>query len=300
MEEARLDARNDPTQLVDLPEEVEGLGLEPVRKGFHVIGASQRIDGVGHAALVGEDLLSTKRDPDGLLRRERQGLVHGVRVQGLGSTQHGGHGLVGNAHDVVLGLLRHEAHPGSLCVGTEPPRVRIGGAVFVAHGPSPDPSRRPELRDLLEEVVVDVEEEREPWSEAVHVQAPLYSPLHVLEAVPQRERQLLGGRGTGLPNVVAGDGDRVVLGRVLRAPLEHVDDAAQRRLRREDPGVLRLVLLEDVVLDGSSELIRRDALPLGRRHVEAVEDDGRPVDGHGDRDLVEGNALEERLHVAEG
>jgi hypothetical protein len=41
------------------------------------------------------------------------------------------------------------------------------------------------------------------------------------------------------------------------------------------------------------------ALLLGRRDVEAEEDDRRPVDRHRDRDLVERDPVEERLHVGE-
>jgi hypothetical protein len=63
--------------------------------------------------------------------------------------------------------------------------------------------------------------------------------------------------------------------------------------------VLRLILLEDVVLDGAAQPVRRDALLLRRNDVEAEQDDGRAIDGHGNGDVAERDAVEERLHVGQ-
>jgi hypothetical protein len=96
---------------------------------------------------------------------------------------------------------------------------------------------------------------------------------HVLEAVGSVKALLRRGC-PGFPDVVAADRDRVVARRMPGAPGEHVHDQAERRLRRVDPGMLRLVLLQDVVLHGASQLRRTHSLPLGGDHVEAEEDDG--------------------------
>ena len=48
-----------------------------------------------------------------------------------------------------------------------------------------------------------------------------------------------------------------------------------------------------------AELLGRDALLLGRDHVEGEHDRGRRVDRHRGRDLAHGDAVEERLHVVE-
>ncbi len=65
------------------------------------------------------------------------------------------------------------------------------------------------------------------------------------------------------------------------------------------PRVLRHVLFQDVVLDRAAQFARVDALLLGRRDVEAIQDDRGPVDRHGRRDLIERDPVEERLHVGE-
>jgi len=48
--------------------------------------------------------------------------------------------------------------------------TRVAGAEPLAHDPRPQAARRPELRDLLEQVVVRVEEERELRRELVHAE----------------------------------------------------------------------------------------------------------------------------------
>jgi hypothetical protein len=65
----------------------------------------------------------------------------------------------------------------------QPPRLRVLRAVLLAHPPGPDPTGGAELRDLLEEVVVAVEEEGEPRREVVDVEAGGDPRLDVLEAV---------------------------------------------------------------------------------------------------------------------
>ena len=67
----------------------------------------------------------------------------------------------------------------------------------------------------------------------------------------------------------------------------------------KDPGVLGDKLLEDVVLQGSLELVDGDTLLLGRGNEEAEDDRGRTIDRHRDRDLIERNTVEQRLHVGQ-
>src|SRR5205814_10480369 len=122
----------------------------------------------------------------------------------------------------------------------------------------PDSPRRTELRYLLEEIVMDVEEEREMRHEVVHVEAGCDAPLHVLEPVDEGERDLLQGRRAGFADVVAGDRDGVPPGHLARAVAERVDHQAHGGLHRHDPLALRDVLLERVVLDRAPKAIEGD------------------------------------------
>ena len=144
-----------------------------------------------------------------------------------------------------------------------------------------------------------VEEEGEPRRERVDVEAALETRLDVREPIGEREGQLLRRVRASLADVVAGDRDRVHERQPLGAPLDHVHDEPHRRRRREDPLLLRDVLLEDVRLDGAAQALERHALLLADRGVEREQHRGRPVDRHGGRDLTERDPLEQRLHVGE-
>src|SRR5207247_10872851 len=70
--------------------------------------SSDLIDRVRDSTLVGEDLLGAQREPDGLLGGQGKGLVHAVRMEGLGTAKDGGEGLDGHADRVDLRLLGGE------------------------------------------------------------------------------------------------------------------------------------------------------------------------------------------------
>src|SRR6185503_8192162 len=105
---------------------------------------------------------------------------------------------------VVRGLLRRERDPRGLRMESHHPGPWVLRSVALLHVARPDASRGAQLRDLLEEVVVDVPEERQPGREVIYVEPARDAPLHVGEAVRQGERELLRGRGARLADVVSG------------------------------------------------------------------------------------------------
>jgi hypothetical protein len=167
------------------------------------------------------------------------------------------------------------------------------------HPACPHAPRGPELRDLLEEVDVGVEEERQLGAEDVHIEAALQTQLHVGEPVGEGERKLLRRRGTGFPDVVAGDGYRVIAREMLRAVLHHVPDQPQMWTRRVHPLLLRDVLLEDVRLARAVERFERDTLLLRDGEIEAKKRGRRARDRHRYRNIPQRDALEEAFHVAQ-
>ena len=232
-----------------------------------------------------------------MLGGECQRLVEGVGVQALGAAQHAGQRLESNPDQVDLGLLRGERHAGGLGVEAQLARTTVGRPVVLAHPAGPDAPGGPVLGDLLEEVTVGVEEEAEPRREVVDRESRRPGRLDVSEPVGQGEGKLLRGGRTCLANVVAGDRDRVPARQLCRAEAHHVGDQPHRRARREDVLLLRLVLLEDVVLDGAREGRPVDAGPVGHAHVHGEHRRGRRVDRHGGGHLPEIDARKERLHV---
>ena len=179
------------------------------------------------------------------------------------------------------------------------PRAGILRTVLLPHRPCPDASRGAELGDLLEELVVNVEEERQPGREVVNRQPARQRRLDVGEAVGQGERQLLCRGAAGLADVIAGDADRVPLGHLACAEFDGVGDQPHRGRGREEKLLLRDVLLQDVVLGGAAQRRPRDATPLGRGDIHRPDDRGRAVDGHGGRHLVQRDAFQQRLHVGQ-
>ena len=210
---------------------------------------------------------------------------------------HRRHRLHRDADDVVVGLLRGQRAARRLRVEAQLLRARVGRAEPLFHDPRPQPPRRAELRDLLEEVVVGVEEERQPLAERIDVEARAARRLHIGDRIRERERHLLDRRRSRFADVIPADRNRVPLRHLSLAEREDVRHDPERRLRRIDVGAARDVFLEDVVLNRSRERLRRHALPLADRDVQREQDDRRRVDGHRRRDLVERDAVEERGHV---
>ena len=213
--------------------------------------------------------------------------------------QHGRERLDRHADDVVLGLLRGQRRAAGLRVEAERQRAWVGRAEAVAHDLGPQAPRRAELRDLLEEVVVGVEEEGEALAEVVRGQAGGDRRLAVGDSVRERERELLRGARSGLADVVPGDRDRVEAGDPLGAVGEEICREPHRRPRREDVVAARDVLLQHVVLHGAAQRGPRDALLLGDELVQEEQERGRRVDRHRGGDAVERDALEQHLHVRE-
>ena len=220
------------------------------------VGAAERIHGIGDPRLVGEDLLGAQRDAHGRLGGQRERLVHRVGVERLAAAEDRGERLDGDAHDVVLRLLGGQRAPRRLGMEAQHPRARVPGLEALAHDARPQPAGRPELGDLLEEVVVGVEEERQLRREVVDLLPRIPSGGDVRDAVGQGERDLLHRRAARLADVIAGDRDRVPARHALPAEGERVGDQPHGRRRREDVGAAGDVFLQDVVLHGAARASR--------------------------------------------
>ena len=110
---------------IDPPPKVSRCSKISVGLAFHLVGqrldeprTTQRISDMGNVRLVSDDLLSAQGDTRRLGRRQRHRLIHRVRMQALGATQHPGQRLDRRAHDVHLRLLSGQRHPRRL--GMEP------------------------------------------------------------------------------------------------------------------------------------------------------------------------------------
>ena len=123
--EAALDRRERAAHRLDLVEVRPGGGLELVGQALDVVGARQRVGRLGHAGLVGEDLLGPQRQPGGLLGRQGEGLVARVRVQALGAAEDRRERLDRRPDDVVVDRLGGQARAGRLDVEPAQHRARV-------------------------------------------------------------------------------------------------------------------------------------------------------------------------------
>src|SRR5260370_35824772 len=105
----------------------------------------------------------------------------------------------------------------------ELPRAVILRAIALAHPARPDPASGAELRDLLEEVDVGVEEERQARCEVIDAHPSFDARVDVCHSIGERERELLCGGRTRPAEVVARDGDRVALRPPFSTGLERFD-----------------------------------------------------------------------------
>mmetsp|Transcript_52088 Transcript_52088/g.108745 ORF Transcript_52088/g.108745 Transcript_52088/m.108745 type:complete len:356 (+) Transcript_52088:1486-2553(+) len=185
-------------------------------------------------------------------------------------------------------------------MGAEHERLLLLRVEVLLHPHRPQPPRRAQLGNLHVEVHADAEEEAEARREAVHARPRRRAAPHVLDAVGDGVAELEVRRGTRLLHVIAADGDGVELGHVLAGVAHDVADDAERRARRVDVGVAHHELLEDVVLDGSGELVEGGAALEGGDDVEGHDWDHGAVHRHAHRHLVERDAVEKDLHVFNG
>src|SRR6185437_537789 len=81
----------------------------------------------------------------------------------------------------------------------------IACPVAVAHQESPELASRAVLCNLLEEIVVGVEEETEARREVVDGEPSFECPVHILQTIPQSEREFLERGGPGFADMVAAD-----------------------------------------------------------------------------------------------
>ncbi len=298
LRDAGLDGLGHAALLLDLGDVLHGAVGELTSQALHVVAATPRVDDLRGAGLLLEEQLGVAGDPSTEVGGQRQRLVERVRVQALGVTLRRGHRLDAGADDVVVDVLGREAPARGLAVCPQRLRLRVL-RVELADEAGPDRAGRPHLGDLHEEVHADGPEEAEPGCERIDVQTCCLPGPQVLDTVGEGVGELEIGRRPGLLHVVARDRDRVEPRHVPAGELEDVADDPHARRRGIDVGVADHELLEDVVLDGPSQLLAGHPLLLGGHDIERHHRQHRAVHRHRHAHLVEGDAVEELAHVVD-
>ena len=246
---------------------------------LHVVRPTPRVDRPGGAGLLLQQQLGVAGDAGRKVGGQSQRLVEGVGVQRLRVPLRCGHRLDAGAGDVVERVLRGQRPTGGLRMRAQRLRFRVLG-VELADEFAPQQPAGAQLGDLHEEVHSDAPEEREPRREFVDGKPDVQAGLDVVHTVGQRVGKLQIRCGAGLLDVIAGDRDRVESRHLGAGVAEDVGDDPHRWLRRIDVGVADHELLEDVVLDGPGQLLRRHALLLRGHHVQREDRQYRTVHRH--------------------
>ena len=231
-------------------------------KLFDIVGAGPGIDDAGDFGLLLEVELRVARDAGGEISRQRDGLVQRIRMQRLGVAQDGGHGLNARADHIVVRVLRGQTPAGGLAMRAQRQGFHVFGSKLLDQL-GPEHARGAHLGDFHEVVHANRPEEGNARRKVIDREAGLDAGAQVFDPVGERIGQLNVGGGPGFLHVVAAYADAVELRHLLRAEAEDVADDPHRRRGRIDVGVADHELLENVVLDGSAQLLRRHALLFG-------------------------------------
>ena len=214
---ALLDRLDHAAALLEVVHDGDDLRLHGVGQRLDVVGTAERVGDPRHAGLVRQHLLGAQRERRGLLAGQRERLVPGRGEHRLHAAEHRGHRLVGDPHDVVVRLRCVERRAAGDAADPEHARAVVLRAVALPDDARPAAPAGAVLRDLLEEVAVRVEEERDLRRELVDRHPAAGDDLVAVgDAVHQRERHLLRRVRAGVAEVRTGHRDRVEARDLLR------------------------------------------------------------------------------------
>ena len=143
-------------------------------------------------------------------------------------------------------------------------------------------------------------EKRKSRHECVDIQPCPEACANIFHAIGYRVSELEISCRPSFVHVITTDADRIKARHVSRSVAEDVRDDAHRGLRWVDVRVAHHEFLENVVLDGSAQLVGRDPLLFGCNDVKGHDGNDGTVHRHRYTHLVEGNALKQALHVFYG
>jgi hypothetical protein len=217
--------------------------------------------------------------------------------------EHNGEHLEHDPLHVVFWLLLGKSERVDLHAVAEPAQLRIGHAVSFGRELIPHHRQCPQLAALLDEPNARIDEERNPPDHLRHIRGghlPGFpNCVEHRQRGTQREGHLLHRCRTRLLQMVAANVDRIPLGHPLDRKGNRVDDQAQRRPRRKDVGPPREVLLDDVILRRSAQLVGGDTPPLGERNIQRHQPRRRRIDRHRGVHLLQRQIREQRVEIIE-
>ncbi len=203
-------------------------------------------------------------------------------MQALGPAQKGGQGLQASPGNVVVGVLLGEAPARGLAMGSK--RHRLGGSGPHGSGDSrPQQAPSPEFGYFGDQIHPGGPKKRKPWAKFIQTQAGTNPSTEVFHAIRQGVGQFQFGRCTGFVHVVTRNANGVEAGQRAGTIAKYFGNDLHGRTRRVDVGVTNHKLLEDIVLNGSAQLMRWNPAFFGGNNKKRQDGDHSSVHGHADR-----------------
>ena len=268
-------------------------------QSFHVIGTCQRVNGIRHAAFVGNQLLCAQGQCRRFFRRQRQRFVVSAAGHRLDTAQNCGHGLPGNTGHIVQGLLRRQHGTGSVNVHAKHLGFGNRSAIAFLHDTGPQSAGCAEFGDFKEEVQTCGKDPTDAGSEIIHFLTGLNCRINVGDSVCESKGDFLHFGRSGFTDMVCTDADGVPLRNVFGTIFKGVGDQAHGRTGRENISAPGDVLFQNIVLNRTTQLFRLYALLLRNCHIHGQQYCSRPVDRHGGGNLIQRYTVKQLLHVGQ-
>ena len=277
-------------------DQLPGFFGDVVGQRLHHVGTTPGINHLGDAGFFLDDELGVASNAGRELSRQCNCFVQRVGVQRLGAAEYCGHRLNRGTNHVVVGVLLGQRPAGCLAMGAQHFRPRALRFELIDNA-SPQQTRGAEFGDLHIEIHANAPEKGQAPREFVDVQTRRQRGANIFFTVGQGIGQLQRRIGTGFLNVVAGNGDGVELGHVIRRVSNDIADNFHRRLRRINVGIAHHEFFQNVVLNGARQLLLADALLFGRDNIAGQHRKHRAIHGHGHGNLVQRNVVKQHFHV---
>ena len=97
--------------------------------------------------------------------------------------------------------------------------------------------------------------------------------------------------------MITRDGNRIKTRHIARAVGDDVTDNLHARCRRINVGIAHHELFENIVLDGSGQLVLGDTLLFSRHDITGQYRQYSAVHSHGNRDFIQRNTVEQDFHI---
>ena len=275
-----------PTGLLNFLDSIQGLAYQGLGPLFQQKRSSKRIHPRAEPAIALKVQLGVTGNAGRIIGWQGQGFVQGVGMQALGSTQDSGQGLQASPGDVVVGVLLGEAPARGLAMGSK--RHRLGGGGPHGSGdPRPQQAPRAQFGYFGDQIHPGGPKKREPWAKFIQAQAGTDPSTEVFHAIRQGIGQFQFRRRTGFVHVVTRYANGIEAGQRAGTIAKYFGNDLHGRTRWVDIGVANHKLLEDIVLNGSAQLMGWNPAFFGRNNKKRQDGNHRSVHGHANRQLVQ-------------